>query len=273
MGPRIAAGRDLTWSDLYEGHMVVMVSENLARELWGEPSAALGKQIRETLNSRWREIVGVAADVREDGVDRTAPPIVYWPLLMANFQTSAHWAQRGAAFVIRSRRTGSAGFAAEIGQAVWSVNANLPLASVRTLEEIYDASMARTSFALVLLAVAGGMALLLGLAGIYAVISYAVSQRTREIGIRIALGAKSGEVTRMFVRYGASLAGIGIVIGLAAALALVRVMSTMLFEVSPMDPATYGAVSASLLAVAALASYLPALRITAIDPVEALRSE
>jgi len=273
MGTRIVAGRDLTWSDLYEGHMVVMVSENLARELWGEPSAALGKQIRETLNSRWREIVGVAADVREDGVDRTAPPIVYWPLLMANFQTSAHWAQRGAAFVIRSRRTGSAGFAAEIGQAVWSVNANLPLANVRTLQEISEASMARTSFALVLLAVAGGMALLLGLAGIYAVISYVVSQRTREIGIRIALGAKSGQITRLFVGYGATLAACGVAIGLVIALALGRLMISMLFEVSPMDPATYVAVAVGLLTVAALASYLPARRMTALDPVEALRSE
>jgi len=273
MGTNIVAGRDFTWSDLYDDHAVAMVSENLARELWREPSNALGKQIRETLNSPWREVIGVVADVREDGVDHAAPAIAYWPMLMANFQSAPHWAQRASAFVVRSPRTGSTGLVAEISQAVWSINPNLPLASVRSERELYDASMARTSFALVLLAVAGGMALLLGLAGIYAVISYAVSQRTREIGIRIALGARSGEVTRLFVGYGATLAAIGVAIGLAAALAAGRVMRTMLFEVSPMDPATYAAVAAALLAVAAIASYLPALRITAIDPVEALRAE
>jgi predicted permease len=273
MGTAIVAGRDFTWSDLYEDHMVAMVSENLARELWGDPSAALGKQVRETLNSPWREIIGVAADVREDGVDRKPPTVVYWPVLMAGYQTAPHWAQRGPAFVIRSARTGQAGFTAEISQAVWSINPNLPLANVRTQQEISETSMARTTFALLLLAVAGGMALLLGLAGIYAVISYAVSQRTREIGIRIALGARSSTVTRLFVGYGATLATVGIVIGLGAALALGRVMKSMLFEVSPMDPATYAAVATTLLAVAALASYLPAARITAIDPMAALRAE
>jgi predicted permease len=273
MGTAIVAGRDFTWTDLYEGHNVAMVSENLARELWGGANGAIGKRVRETLNSPWREIVGVAADTREDGVDHSAPTIVYWPMLMTDFQATPRWAQRYDAFIVRSKRTGSSGFTAELSQAVWSTNPNLPLANVRTMQEIHESSMARTSFALVLLAVAGGMALLLGLAGIYAVISYAVSQRTREIGIRIALGAKSGEVSRLFVRYGTTLAAIGVVIGLASALALGRVMSTMLFEVSPMDPMTYGAVAASLLAVAALASYLPALRITAIDPVEALRAE
>ncbi|HMD33736.1 MAG TPA: ABC transporter permease [Vicinamibacterales bacterium] len=273
MGTRIVAGRDFSWSDLYEDHNVAMVSESLARELWDEPSAALGKQVREALNSPWRDVVGIAADVREDGVDRKAPTVVYWPMLMAGFQQAPHWAQRSAAFVVRSTRTGSSGFAGEISQAVWSVNPNLPLANVRILQEIYETSMARTSFALVLLAVAGGMALLLGLAGIYAVISYAVAQRTREIGIRIALGARSSEVTRLFVGYGATLAAIGVVIGLAAALVAGRVIRTMLFEVSPMDPATYAAVAATLLAVAAFASYLPAVRISAIDPVEALRAE
>jgi ABC-type antimicrobial peptide transport system permease subunit len=156
---------------------------------------------------------------------------------------------------------------------VWSVNPNLPLANVRTLQEIYDASMARTSFALVLLAVAAGMALLLGLAGIYAVISYVVAQRTREIGIRVALGAQNGDVTRLFVGYGATLAAVGVAIGLAAALVLGRFMTSMLFEVSPMDPATNGVVAIGLLVVAALSSYLPARRIAALDPVDALRFE
>jgi putative ABC transport system permease protein len=273
LGIGMVAGRDFTWSDLYEGHAVAVVSENLARELWRTPSAALGKQIRETLNSPWREIIGVAADLRDEGVDRKAPAIVYWPMLMANFEGSPHWSQRTVVFVVRSRRTGSAGFVTEINQAVWAINANLPIANVRTLNEIYDSSMARTSFALVLLGAAGGMALLVGLAGIYGVISYAVSQRTREIGIRVALGAKNSDLMRLFLGYGATLAAFGIVSGFAAALALGRLMTSMLFEVGPMDPATYAAVAVGLLSIAALASYLPGRRVTAVDPVEALRSE
>src|SRR5437764_9238902 len=147
--------------------------------------------------------------------------------------------QRGVTYVIRSSRTGSQPFVNELGQAVWSINPNLPLASLRTLQEIYDASLARTSFTLVMLGIAGGMALLLGVAGIYGVISYSVSQRTREIGIRMALGAQRSEVTRMFVRYGATLAAIGIVCGLAVAFALSRLMGSLLSEVSAVDPIRY----------------------------------
>jgi ABC-type antimicrobial peptide transport system permease subunit len=161
----------------------------------------------------------------------------------------------------------------ELGRAVWSVNPNLPLAGARTFQEIYDASLARTSFMLVMLAMAGGMALLLGVAGIYGVISYSVSQRTREIGIRIALGAQAPAVRRMFVAHGLTLAGAGIAIGVAAAVGLTRLMSTLLFQISPIDPLTYAMVSLALIAATTLASYIPAARATAVDPVHALRSE
>ena len=133
--------------------------------------------------------------------------------------------------------------------------------------------MARTSFTLVMLAIAGGMALLLGIVGIYGVISYSVSQRTREIGIRMALGARPGELQRMFVRHGLVLAGIGVAFGAGAAVGLSRLMASLLFEVSPFDPLTYAAVSVVLVAAAVLASYLPARRASAVDPVEALRAE
>ncbi|PYR61538.1 MAG: multidrug ABC transporter substrate-binding protein, partial [Acidobacteria bacterium] len=137
----------------------------------------------------------------------------------------------------------------------------------------YDASLARTSFTLVMLGIAGGMALLLGVAGIYGVISYSVSQRTREIGIRIALGAQGHAVTRMFVAHGLTLAGVGVTIGLTAAFGIMRLMSSLLFEVSPVDPLTYAMVSLTLIAATVLASYVPAVRATAVDPIEALRSE
>ena len=273
MGNTLVAGRDFTWEDAYGKRPVALVSENLARELWKEPSAALGKQIRENMNSSWREIVGVVGDERDDGVDKPAPTSAYWPILMDHFVGDDIQVRRTLSYMVRSPRAGSSGFVNEVSRAVWSVNPNLPLAGVRTLAEVVSASMARTSFTLVMLAIAGAMALLLGVAGIYGVISYAVSQRTREIGIRMALGAQRREVTRMFVRYGLTLAAIGIACGLVAAVALARLMASLLFEVSPIDPLTYAAVCASLAAAAMLASYVPALRATGVNPVTALRAE
>ena len=141
------------------------------------------------------------------------------------------------------------------------------------MEDLNRQSMARTSFTLVMLAIAGGMALVLGIIGIYGVISYAVTQRTREIGIRMALGAHAGELQRMFVRHGLILAGVGVAIGAAAAVGLSRLMKSLLFEVSPLDPVTYAAVAVVLVTSAALASYLPARRAAAVDPLDALRAE
>ncbi len=277
MGASLVAGRDFTWTDAYEMRPVTMVSENLARELWGTPSAAIGKRVRPYANSVWRDVVGVVSDMRDDGLNRKAPAVAYWPVLMADFfavsPDNRNLVQRNLTYVIRSRRTGSNGFVNDLGTAVWSINPNLPLASVRTLQEIYDASLARTSFTLVMLAIAGGMALLLGVAGIYGVIWYSVSQRTREIGIRIALGAQRQSVTRMFVVHGLMLAGAGVAIGLVAAYGVTRLISSLLFEVNPVDPLTYGLVSLTLMAATVLASYVPALRATAVDPIEALRSE
>jgi len=276
MGNRLLAGRDLAWSDSYNKIPVAVVSENLAREWWNDPNAAIGKRIRESLTGTWRTVVGVVGDVRADGVNQKAPTIVYWPTLMKDFAGGTGGslsAQSRVAIVIRSSRTGSEQFLAEIRRAVWSVNPNLPLAAVRTLEAIYQRSLARTSFTLVMLAIAGAMALLLGLVGIYGVISYSVSQRTREIGIRMAIGAGQHELTRMFVRHGLLLASIGIACGLSAAIVLSRLMTSLLFGVRATDPLTYCAVSIGLVAAAALASFVPARRVAAVDPVEALRAE
>jgi ABC-type antimicrobial peptide transport system permease subunit len=252
---------------------VALISENMARELWGNPSAALGKRIREGMKDPWREIVGVVADVRSDGADQKAPTTVYWPMLMKGFWGNDDFIQRYAVFAIRANRAGSESFVNEIRQAIWSVNHDVPLAHVRTMEEVYRGSMSRSSFTLVMLAIAGGMALLLGVVGIYGVISYSVSQRTREIGIRIALGAQASGLKAMVVRHGVVLAAVGVALGLTAAAALTRVLSSLLFEVSPVDPATYGAVFIGLIAAAAAASYIPAHRASAINPVDALRAE
>src|SRR5262249_24221911 len=152
----------------------------------------------------WREVVGVVADERDDGVEKAAPGAVFWPMLMTKFEDGGEGGvsiRRSMAYMIRSPRAGSSAFVNEVSRAIWSINPNLPLANVRTLEEIVSRSMARTSFALVMLGIAGAMALLLGVAGIYGVLSYSVSQRTREIGIRMALGAQRTELTRMIVGY------------------------------------------------------------------------
>jgi ABC-type antimicrobial peptide transport system permease subunit len=221
-----------------------------------------------TLKDEWREVIGVVADLRDDGIDQKAPTIAYWPLLVKNFEAyGPASAVRGLVYVVRT-----SALRAEIQGAVASVNGNLPVADVKTLESVYDRSLARTSFTLLLLAVAGGMALLLGVVGIYGVISYSVAQRTREVGIRIALGAPLQEVTRLFVRQGLAMSGIGALCGLTAALALTRLMKSLLFEVSPGDPMTYAAASATLVLAAIFGSYLPARRAARVDPV-ALRAE
>jgi ABC-type antimicrobial peptide transport system permease subunit len=176
-------------------------------------------------------------------------------------------------FLIRSNRTGTESMLAEARQAIWSVNGRQPVFLVSTLKALYDQSMARTSFTLVMLAIAGAMALTIGVVGIYGVIAYAVSQRTREIGIRTALGAQPGALLRMFVRHGLLLAAVGAGFGLVAAAALTHLMSSLLFGVTALDPITYAAVSALLVLAAVLASYLPARRALAIDPVQALQTE
>jgi predicted permease len=273
MQTKLIAGRDFTWTDTLEKRPVAIVSERLAREFWKSPQAALGKQLRENLNGTWREVIGVVEDVRDDGVQFKAPDTIYWPMLMNSFSGNDVFSLRNATYMVRSKRAGTQDFFREVQQAVWSMNPNLPLARVRTLEEVHNRSLARTSFTLVMLAIAGGMALVIGLVGLYGVISYSVSQRTREIGIRMALGAKQGELSTMFVRHGFVLASIGVACGLAAAAGVTRVLASLLFSVNPIDPPTYVAVAGILIAAAVIASYLPAIRATTIDPVQALRSE
>jgi predicted permease len=273
MGNPLIAGRDVNWNDTYSAAPVVLISENFARHYWKDPVKAIGRRIRETPKDPWREVIGVVGDERDDGVDQKAPEMVYWPMLMKQFWGDPVVVRRTMAYAIRSPRTGSQSFLKEIREAIWSVNGNLPLADVRSLKEVYERSMARTSFTLLMLAIAASMALLLGVVGIYGVISYSVSQRTREIGIRMALGAQQEHVSRMFLRHGLVLTGVGIAIGLGAAFGLTRLMAALLFEVSPLDPLTYASVSLGLITAALLASYLPARRATAINPVQALKSE
>jgi putative ABC transport system permease protein len=263
LGTPLAAGREFDWADLHQKRPVVLISENFAREYWGTAAAAIGKRIRENPNDPWSEVIGVVADIRHDGVDRPAPSTVYWPLRSA----------RSATFVIRGPRAGTEGYAADIRRAVSAMSGGLPITHMQTLQQVYDKSMSRTAFTLTLLGLSGGMALLLAAIGIYSVIAYTISQRTREIGIRLALGARQESLQLKFVGHGVLWSAVGAAAGLVAAVPLSHLMSALLFEVAPIDPPTYAAVVLGSLAAAAVASYVPARRLTRIHPIEALRAE
>jgi predicted permease len=261
-GTRLVAGRDFTWEDVRGHRNVALVSENMARENWGDPANAIGKRIRQEGDSPWLEVVGVAENVRADGVNLPAPATVY-------FRAGG----RGATFAIRSGRAGTEAFLREVAAAIHAVNPDLPLAKVRTLNDLYRRSMARTSFALVLLGIAGVMALALATVGVYGVLAYAVGQRRREVGIRLALGAEPGMLKWLFVRKGLLLNFVGGVIGLALAGGLSRWIASLLFGITPLDPLAYIASAAIVGAAAIIASYVPARQAASVDPVETLRSE
>jgi ABC-type antimicrobial peptide transport system permease subunit len=181
--------------------------------------------------------------------------------------------RRAVTFAIRSERAGTRAFLREIATEVHAVNPNLPLAKVRTLSDVYRQSMAHTSFALVLLGIAGAMALTLAIIGVYGVLAYAVAQRRHEVGIRLALGAQPGTLKWLFVRKGLILNGVGGIIGLVLAVGLSRWIASLLFGLTPLDPLTYAASGALIAAAAIAASYIPARQAASVDPMETLRSE
>jgi predicted permease len=274
MGTRLIAGREITWSDIEAGGRVVVISERFARELAGEPAAAVGKRIRTFVETdAWREIVGVVQGVHETGLYEEAPSFVYFPARLADMWGTPMVGTPNVAFAIRSERAGTASFMDEVRQAVWSVDASMPVTHTRTMLDLYSDSLARTSFVLVMLAIAGAMALVLGIVGIYGVVAYVVAQRTREIGIRSALGAEPKQLARMFLMQGLALSSLGAVAGLAAAITLGRLMSSLLFGVGPLDPLAYVTALAVTIAAAAVASYLPARRAAKIDPMNTLRAD
>ena len=273
IGNPIIAGRAITWADVHAAAPVIMVSENFAREFFGEPVKAIGRRVRNTPRNQWREIIGVVGNEYQDGVTQAAPTIMYWPMHIKDFWDIPLFAQRSMVFAIRSSRLNSPGFMEEVQRAVWSVNSNLPLARVRTLQEIYNESMAQTSFTLVILGIAAGVTLLLGVVGIYGVIAYVVAQRRREVGIRMALGAAASEVQGLFLRHGVVITSAGLALGAVVSAALMRLLGSLLFGVSPFDPVTYSVSLLSLASVALLATWLPARRATRVDPAIALRGE
>ena len=269
MRTKIIAGRDITWNDIETGGRVVLISEDLARQLAGDPQAALGLRVRAGVEqSGWHTVIGVVHSVHQDGLYKAAPTTVYWPVLIGN-----RFGQEGVTFAIRSARAGTASLVNEVRQTVESVNGTILIAVERTMWDLYSESLARMSFTLVVLAIAAAMALALGVVGIYGVIAYVVSQRKREIGIRSTLGAEPRQLKKMFLLHGLALSGMGAVAGLLGAMALGRLMSSLLFGVSATDPIAYVAALGVTIAAAALASYVPARRAAMIDPAETLRAD
>jgi predicted permease len=272
LGTPLLVGRDFTWEELHNQRNVAMVSESFARAEWGTVEGAIGRRVLVGTSQTWQEVIGVVGDVHDAGADRPAPHIVYWPARLQDF-VAGTLLPRSVNFVMRSERTATEGFVREIRQAVAEVRPGLPIFQIQTLRDVYDQSMAPTSFSMILLGIAGGMALLLGIVGIYGVLAYAVMQRQREVGIRLALGAQPGNVKGMFVYRGMLLSGMGIAIGAAAAGGITRWMSSLLFGVTPVDAATFAAAATVLFVAALLASYIPARRAAAVDPVQTLAGQ
>ena len=273
MGTSLVAGRDLTWPELERRAPVALVSRDFAVEHWTTPERAIGKRIRVATTDDWREIIGVVSDVYDDGVSEPAASTVYWPVIQERFEGDDVRVQRTVTFVVRTPRAGTDALLKDLQQAVWSVTPGVPLFSVSTVDAHYRRSLARTTFTLIVLGAVGGMAFLLAVIGLYGVSAYAVSQRTREIGVRLALGAEPSLLTRMFVRDALRLAIVGVFIGLAGSALIVRMMSSLLFQVSSVDPLTYIVVSFGLMVTSFAAAYLPSRRAAGVDPAIVLRAE
>ncbi|MDX2154420.1 MAG: ABC transporter permease [Bryobacteraceae bacterium] len=270
LGGRLLAGRDLTWQDVYGFAPVALVSESMAREVWGEPVNGLGKRVRASLGEPWREVIGVVGDVRDDELTAAAPAMVYWPLGHRDAAGNAS-ATRHVDYLVRSKRAGSVGYVKEMREALRSVNEHVPLANVRTLEEVRAKAMSTRALALVLLGVAGIMGLLLGVVGVYGVVAYSAGQRRREIAIRMAVGCTPRAVVQMFMREGLMAAAVGGALGLAAGIGAARAMRTLLFGVGTVDVGTLVVAWCVVAGAAGLASWAPASRAARTDPARALR--
>jgi putative ABC transport system permease protein len=270
MGIPLVHGRPFDRTDPSRASDQAIVSVSFAKKYWPAGSA-IGKRIRQNPEGPWQTIVGVVGDVHSTSLTEPADAMVYFPTVMGDGKDST-FADRSMAIAVRTTSTPES-ITSALRREVWALDPNLPLVNIRPMETVLSNAMARTSFTLLMVGVAAGVALLLGAIGIYGVISYMVSLRTREIGVRMALGARSGQVGAMVVRQGIVLATIGVVIGLAGSFAVTRFLTSLLFGVSPNDPLTLASVATTLLVIASVASWLPARRASRIDPVEALRAE
>jgi hypothetical protein len=282
----VLRGRDFDSRDAAAGARGVIVNDALADKFWpgedpigrrlrvpGDSSAGPGAASAAPTPRSWYTVVGVVGTERQDGLREPPRPLIYYPL---NATTGADagaapvdplvlsYAVRGPALAERM---------AALQEAVWSIDRGLPVAALRTMDDIIERSIVEFTFTMLTLAIAAGVALVLGAIGLYGALSYAVTLRTREIGVRLALGAPPAVVMRSIVAHGAAIAGVGLVIGMAAAAGLSRFLEALLFDTAPLDLPTFAVTSAALLAVALIASYLPARRAAAVSPMTAMTIE
>jgi predicted permease len=270
LGVRLLEGRTFQVGDGAEGVRAAVVSESLA-EMWWPEGSPLGRRLRTGYEGEgWFEIVGVVADVHHLSLEDAPEETIYWPSTVGPAESP--FPTRSRDVVIKTAGD-PLSMVSVLRREVRALNPRIPVSNPRAMSAVVADATSRTSFTAALLGAASGIALLLGLVGIYGVVSYVVSQRTREIGVRIALGATASSVRGMVVRQGLSLAGVGVGLGLLAAVALSRVLGSILFGVSATDPLTYGVVAIVLVLVAATASWVPARRAAGVDPSQALRGE
>jgi putative ABC transport system permease protein len=269
LGIDLLEGRLILAGDGAEGSRSTVVSESFAQRWWPGVSP-LGRRVRMGPNQDWFNIVGVVRDAKYASLEEAAEEMVYWPSTVgpaANPQVA-----RGMLTVIATT-TDPLALLPVLQREAAALNARLPVSNPRTMATVVEEATSRTSFTMAMLGVASGIALLLGLIGIYGVVSYIVGQRTREIGVRMALGATAPSVRRMVVRHGLLLAAGGALAGLVAAVALSSVMASLLYGVSATDPLTYGAVATTLVVVSLVATWIPAARAAGVDPARALRAD
>jgi putative ABC transport system permease protein len=267
MGIPLVRGREFNDGDTLDTTLGVVVSEKTAKHYWPNQDP-IGKRLKPgttTGQSPWRTVIGVVKDVRQND-------FIAEPKMQMYFSYKQVQSLVANALVVRTS-VDPLSLAMPVRNAIWSVDKDQPVANIDSMENIVAGAVARQRFSMLLLAIFAALALVLAAVGIYGVMSYTVAQQTREIGIRIALGAKRGDVLKMTVKQGLKLVGLGLVIGLPSAFILTRVMSSLLFGISATDPITFLGISLVVLAVALLASYIPALRATKVDPMIALRAQ
>ena len=278
MGTRIVRGRDVTWPDVASAPDVAIISDNLARHYW-PGKEALGQRIvvgqsPSNPDARWLTVVGIAPDVVRENWEAERGGEVYLPYLQtSDYLTGEHSRYTYLTLVVRARRGTGRALEAPARAAVLSLDKGASVSDVTRMEEAIGHALARPRFQSTLLAVFAGLALTLAAAGVYGVLSHAMARRTREIGLRLALGAQRGQVRRMVIGQSLRRVALGVLVGLAGATALTRLMSTLLHGVRPGDPATFAGVTALLVTVALLASCVPAWRASRIDPMGALRDD
>ena len=269
----ILRGRDINDTDSAGRPNAILISDSMARQFWpGEDP--LGKRLTLTFfPGVVREVVGIVGDVKLDSLDQASPnAALYFPLDQISPSSNGGWNSFPMTLVVRSA-SGSAGMVSPVVNAVHDVDPEMPLRDILTMDDLVANSLSQQRFNMLLLGAFAGLALLLAAVGIYSVLSYSVKRSVREIGIRLALGARLGDVLRGVVFEGMKPTLLGVAIGAVGALLLGRVLSSLIFEVRPTDPVTFVAVTALLAAIALLASIIPAYRATKVDPMVALRYE